>query len=135
MTRPVLSVVDYDAWEKGYMPPSEHVLIDKLSYRGARVVMSTWLGGDQQLWVVLEGDKPLTQKQRRLMLEMMKIWFDDDEPAQPEHPRDVTVLPEDGADGERHPGDIASKEYADAIGHAPSCRCEYCMPPKPEPRT
>lgn len=79
---PVLSVVDYAAWEKGYLPPSEHILIDKLAYRGARVVLSTWLGGDGQLWVVLEG-KPLTNRQRKLLREMITLWFDDEEEAKP----------------------------------------------------
>ncbi len=82
--KPVLTVVDYEAWEKGYMPPSEHVLIDKLAYRGARVVMSNWLGGDAQMWVVLEGTKPLTQRQRKLMRELMALMMDDDEA--PAHP-------------------------------------------------
>jgi hypothetical protein len=38
MSGPVPSVVDYDAWRKGYMPPSEHILIDKLAYRGDVIV-------------------------------------------------------------------------------------------------
>lgn len=53
---PVLSVVDYAAWEKGYMPPSEHVLIDQLAYRGARVVMSSDFG-DQAYWLVMRGER------------------------------------------------------------------------------
>lgn len=55
-TGPVLSIVDYAAWEKGYMPPSEHVLIDQLSYRGARVVMSSDMG-DSAYWLVVRGTK------------------------------------------------------------------------------
>lgn len=43
MVRPE-TVVDYDAWKRGYMPPSEHVLIDQLAYRGARVVMGSDFG-------------------------------------------------------------------------------------------
>lgn len=78
MSGPVLSVVDYDAWEKGYMPPSEHILIDKLSYRGARVVLSTWLGGDGQVWVVLEG-KPLTNKQRKILRDMVALFLGDED--------------------------------------------------------
>lgn len=54
MKPPVLSIVDYGAWEKGYMPPSEHVLIDQLSYRGAKVVqMSDW--GTTAWWLVIRG--------------------------------------------------------------------------------
>ena len=88
MTRPpILTVVDYDAWDKGYMPPSEHILIDKLAYRGARVALSTWLGGDAQLWVVIEGAKPLTNRQRKLLREMMAMWFEDEQEAPPPPPR------------------------------------------------
>jgi hypothetical protein len=54
MTTPVLSIVDYDAWRKGYMPPSEHQLVDELSYRGARVVMSS-VHDDFAIWVVCRG--------------------------------------------------------------------------------
>ena len=71
------TVVDYEAWNRGYMPPSEHVLIDKLSYRGARVHLSTPISKDHQIWVVIEGP-PLTNKQRKKILEVMKIWFDDE---------------------------------------------------------
>ncbi len=56
MPQQVLSIIDYAAWEKGYMPPSEHILIDELSYRGARVVMSSDMGG-LAYWLVVRGDK------------------------------------------------------------------------------
>lgn len=75
--RKAASVVDYDAWNRGYMPPTEHILIHKLSHEGARVVLSSWLGGDSQIWVVMEGAKPLTTKQRRLLLRMLEMWFED----------------------------------------------------------
>lgn len=52
---PALSPVDYDAWQRGYMPPSEHILIDELAYRGARVVCSS-NGGDIAFWLVVKGD-------------------------------------------------------------------------------
>jgi hypothetical protein len=87
-TGPVLSVVDYDAWNKGYMPPSEHILIDKLAYRGARVNLSTPISRDHQLWVVVEGP-PMTTKQRKQLLEIMKIWFDDE----PEESKDAAQTP------------------------------------------
>jgi len=48
------SVVDYDAWVKGYMPPTEHVLIDELSHRGAKVVLCA-TGGERGYWLVLKG--------------------------------------------------------------------------------
>lgn len=79
---PVLSVVDYDAWNKGYMPPSEHVLVDKLSYRGARVQLSTPISREHQMWVVVEGP-PLSNKQRKAIRDMVNLWFEDEpEPAQ-----------------------------------------------------
>jgi hypothetical protein len=31
---PVLSVVHYDAWQPNYMPSTEHILSEELSYRG-----------------------------------------------------------------------------------------------------
>lgn len=78
MTRaPVLSVVDYAAWDKGYMPPSEHILIDKLAYRGARVQLSTPISREHQIWVVVEGP-PMNREQRKKILEIMNIWFEDE---------------------------------------------------------
>lgn len=73
------SVVDYKAWEKGYMPPSEHVLIDQLSYRGARVVLgSDW--GELAMWVVVRGPMP-NREVRKAMCAMIEMAFDgvDDE--------------------------------------------------------
>jgi hypothetical protein len=52
---PKLSVVDYDAWEKGYMPPSEHCLIDALSYRGAKVAMASGVR-ETHWWLVVKGE-------------------------------------------------------------------------------
>lgn len=53
---PRLSVVNYDAWSQGYMPPCEHVLIDELSRKdGARVVVST-RATDFAYWLVVRGD-------------------------------------------------------------------------------
>lgn len=78
MTRaPVLSVVDYAAWDKGYMPPSEHILIDKLAYRGARVQLSTPISREHQIWVVIDGP-PLNNKQRKQLREMVNLWFEDE---------------------------------------------------------
>lgn len=39
------------------MPPSEHVLIDELSYRGARVIASS-NGSGGGWWLVVRGDVP-----------------------------------------------------------------------------
>lgn len=75
-TKPA-TVVDYDAWNRGYMPPSEHVLIDKLSYRGARVQISTPISREHQIWVVVEGP-PLNNKQRKAIRDMVNLWFEDE---------------------------------------------------------
>lgn len=77
MNRPVLSPVDYDAWDRGYMPPSEHVLIDKLAFRGAKVHLSTPISRQHQIWVVVEGPA-MTNKQRKAVREVMNLWFEDD---------------------------------------------------------
>lgn len=79
-TGPVLSPVDYAAWEKGYMPPSEHILIDQLAYRGARVVLGSDLG-DMGFWVVMRGKWPsaAVRKKLREMLEL--VLEEDDAPA------------------------------------------------------
>lgn len=96
--QPVLSVVDYAAWEKGYMPPSEHILIDKLAYRGAKVILSFSVGNKgEQVWLVLEGG-PLTSAKRKFMLEIMQRWFDIDESDEPPfEPQRFTIFM-DGAD-------------------------------------
>jgi hypothetical protein len=53
MTR-VLSPVDYDAAHRGYTPPSEHILIDALQFRDAKVVFSSAVFGTQY-WLVIRG--------------------------------------------------------------------------------
>lgn len=80
------------------MPPSEHVLIDKLSYRGAKVVMSFSVGSKEQVWIVFEGVK-LNSAKRKLMLKMMGLWFDADEEDDPKpfEPQRFTIF-QDGAD-------------------------------------
>lgn len=66
------TVVDYDAWARGYAPPSEHVLIDALSYRGAKVHVSGGLG-EGQWWLVVNG-KPPTSKQLLHIFRLMTEW-------------------------------------------------------------
>lgn len=68
------SVVDYKAWEKGYMPPSEHVLIDQLAYRGARVVMSSDYG-EIAFWLVIRGKTPIG-KMNLALRKMIEEWLD-----------------------------------------------------------
>jgi hypothetical protein len=74
MPRPE-TVVDYEAWRKGYMPPSEHVLIDQLAYRGARVIHgSDW--GKFAIWVVMRGTIP-NSKVRKAIWEMVHLALED----------------------------------------------------------
>lgn len=69
---PVLSPVDYDAWNRGYMPPTEHVLIDALSFRGAKVVtMSS--GSDGSIYVVTQG-KPLDTRTRAVLRQLLEVF-------------------------------------------------------------
>lgn len=81
MARPE-TVVDYDAWKKGYTPPSEHQLIDQLAYRGARVVLASDWGERGAFWVVMRGVHP-TRLVRKAMRDMMELMFEDDEPTAP----------------------------------------------------
>lgn len=75
--KPPQSVVDYDAWNRGYTPPSEHVLIDQLAYRGARVAcMSDW-GSDGAFWVVMRGKTP-SPAVRKSMRQMCELIFEDE---------------------------------------------------------
>lgn len=76
-----LSPVDYEAWGKGYMPPSAHVLIDKLSYRGARVVMSVQAGTDDgpSWWLVVQGKT--TPKMGLQIARLLNEWEVEEEAA------------------------------------------------------
>lgn len=71
----VESVVDYVAWKRGYMPPSEHRLIDELSYRGAKVVASSE-SGDFSFWLVVKGTS-LTRKQRAAFMKFLELTIDE----------------------------------------------------------
>lgn len=74
---PVLSPVDYDAWNRGYMPPTEHVLIDALAYRGAKVItMSSDSTG--AIYVVTRG-KPTDKRMRAILRELLAAF--DEAPA------------------------------------------------------
>lgn len=54
MTANPINVVDYDAWKRGYVPPTEHQLIDDLAFRGARVVAAS-LGAQTGWYLVVKG--------------------------------------------------------------------------------
>lgn len=58
------------------MPPSEHQLIDRLSYRGAKVVLSSQ-AKDFSFWFVIEQDGPITKKQRRALLKLLELTVDE----------------------------------------------------------
>jgi hypothetical protein len=83
ITTPVLSPVDYVAWSKGYMPPSEHLLIDQLQFRDARVVMSIDDGKEGAFWLVVRGKKMKREHFRKALELLMECWED---PPQPESP-------------------------------------------------
>lgn len=83
---PVFSVVDYAAWQKGYMPPAEHIVIDQLSYRGARVMAGVDYG-ERGWWLVVKG--PVNRQAiRRVLLAMFEAMDEEPEPA---------ATPEDGS--------------------------------------
>jgi len=74
----VLSVVDYEAWRKGYLPPSEHVLIDQLSYRDAKVLTGCDFE-DYGFWVVIKGERPRREIIKKI-IELLSIEVDFYEP-------------------------------------------------------
>lgn len=56
-----ISPVNYKAWQEGYLPPSEHVLIHSLIYDGAKVLTS--LRYEKFcFWVVTRGNIPTGTK-------------------------------------------------------------------------
>ena len=69
---PVLSVVDYDAWQRGYMPPTEHILIDELSYRGAKVIASA-SGPKTGYWLVWKGPRPDRKALKAVVMSLMEL--------------------------------------------------------------
>jgi hypothetical protein len=71
----VLSPVDYEAWEKGYMPPTEHILIDQLMYRGARVVFGSDIG-ETAYWLVMRGPGP-KGRQALAIMQLIEMTLDD----------------------------------------------------------
>jgi hypothetical protein len=80
------SPVDYEAWGKGYMPPSEHVLIDQLAYRGARVISSSDSGRPDgpAYWLVVRG-KTNPKRIGLALMQLMEDW-EIEEAAEPSNP-------------------------------------------------
>lgn len=68
----VESVVDYAAWGKGYMPPSEHTLIDALSYRGAKVILSS-SSDETGYWLVVKGLPKFRGRKLRGLMQQIEI--------------------------------------------------------------
>lgn len=67
------SPVDYEAWRNGYMPPTEHVLIHKLSVGEVKVIAMSDYGKDAGgWWLVVKGGKRLTAAQRKAMRYLME---------------------------------------------------------------
>lgn len=103
-TRFVASPVDYDAWRRGYMPPSEHILIDQLMFRGARPIMSMDMEGGGAWWLVIRGPYPSAKVRKAIM----RLLAEDDwgEPAPTplaadEPPNGTTTDPSPMEPGER----------------------------------
>lgn len=59
------------------MPPSEHVLIDQLAYRGARVVMATDFGKHGAIWIVVRDIKNLRPAARKALRDIMHETIDE----------------------------------------------------------
>lgn len=93
MRPPILTVVDYNSWDKGYMPPTEHVLIDALSHRGAKVILGSDHGAAGAFWLVVRGKRPSRGRMRKIM----ELLLDDLEDEKPFEPQRFTIFM-DGAD-------------------------------------
>ena len=77
------TVVDYTAWKKGYLPPSEHLLIDALAYRGAKVMFSSDNGeGKGAIWIVMRDRRP-PRKYLRALMSLLYDCLEDEEPSVP----------------------------------------------------
>lgn len=90
------TVVDYEAWKKGYMPPGEHILIHELSYEGARIVSST-AGSGFSWWLVVKGDfKPKRFRAVQRMLHEQMMLLEENEDAAINPALDVALRKEYG---------------------------------------
>ncbi len=72
---PRLSPVDYDAWSRGYMPPSEHVLIHELTYEGAKVMASSHAAKNLSWWLVTKGERSIEELEFMAKTIEMQIGF------------------------------------------------------------
>lgn len=53
--KPSPSPIDYEAWNRGYSPPSEHLLIHELTYNDARVIGKSGFE-ENEYWLVSKGE-------------------------------------------------------------------------------
>lgn len=81
--RPIASPVDYQAWSRGYMPTSEHVLIDALHREQAKVISSTGIIRDERIWIVAQNRdlSPRALRRLRQMVEELDGIFAEEEAA------------------------------------------------------
>lgn len=80
------SPVDYGAWRRGYMPPSEHMLIHALQFEDARVAASMNFNGSTW-WFVHGGD--MTPKLLRSCIASLNAtlrFLEEDEKASAQRP-------------------------------------------------
>lgn len=71
------TVVDYAAWRAGYIPPAEHVLIDELAYRGAKVLLASH-DSQRGYWIVTKGDVDLRGRRGLLIMKQIELCLGDD---------------------------------------------------------
>ncbi len=83
------SPVDYEAWAKGYLPPSDHLLIDELMFRGARPIMSSDNGKDGAWWFVIRGKFPGSKTR----LAIYKLLCEADDWPEPESREELDAAP------------------------------------------
>lgn len=68
----VASPVDYDAWNRGYMPPSNHRLIHALMYEGAHVVGSSHVTAGEGWWIVIQGEPFACDDNHEMMMFLLE---------------------------------------------------------------
>jgi hypothetical protein len=66
------SPVDYEAWRNGYMPPSEHILIDAL-HRGTAKVSSSFRSSDDGVgwWLVFQNTEGGISSKRAAVIKQL----------------------------------------------------------------
>lgn len=75
---PVLSVVDYDAWRRDYMPPTEHQLIHSLSNDTAKVILSAD-NGRRGYWIVTRDGQLPDRKALLAIFQALEVICEDED--------------------------------------------------------